>query len=231
MAIVHDSSAFQVNGTSGASFLHTLGSGSGSDRLVVVGVCGEANNSGNTLVTSATYNGVAGTLAGTIFNPDPASARATLYYWLDAQLPGSSGSYTCTVSTVNSDETGCVCSSYTGVAQQPPETTGSAESETGQASLSVSTTGSASSGALIYDTAAVQLFAGSGVPTAPQNERMDGNNSVLTALASDKIAASSGVASMGWSLSGTDVRDAHFVAAFAEAAAAGTLNTFFSRTP
>jgi hypothetical protein len=227
VAITHDASAFDVNGTAGASFSHTLGAASGNNRLVIVGVCGESNKDTDSVVTSATYNGVAGTQIGTVVSPDPGTVRATLYYWLDADLPASAGTYTVTVSTVKSDETGCVCSSYTGVKQQAAEATNSAESETGRASFSTNIT-TLSANALVYDTASVFLSAGSGAPTSPQVERMDGNNNVLTALASDKIVASAGSTSMGWTLSGTDVRDAHFLAAFAPAP---TGNTFFGISP
>jgi hypothetical protein len=60
---------------------------------------------------------------------------------------------------------------------------------------------------------------------------MDGTSGVTTALASDKIQASAGSTSMSWTLSGTDTRDAHFAAAFAEAAVAETRNTFFGVNP
>ena len=107
----------------------TLATGSGTNRLVVACISQKRTPPN---VTSATFDGIAGTQA-VVYSGDPA---AWIFYWLDADLPASAGTYTlaCDGSTTILSISGFSCS---GAAQSAPSDTDSIFSTVNNQSLAM----------------------------------------------------------------------------------------------
>ena len=106
-----------------------LDTGSGTNRLVVACISQKRTPPN---VTSATFDGIAGTQA-VVYSGDPA---AWIFYWLDADLPASAGTYTlaCDGSTTILSISGFSCS---GAAQSVPSDTDSIFSTVNNQSLAM----------------------------------------------------------------------------------------------
>ena len=106
-----------------------LDTGSGTSRLVVACISQKRNPPN---VTSATFDGIAGTQA-VVYSGDPA---AWLFYWLDADLPASAGTYTlaCNGDTTILSISGFSCS---GAVQSAPSDTDSISSTVSDQSLAM----------------------------------------------------------------------------------------------
>ena len=194
------------------SFSHTIGSG--SNRLLVVGVSIEHNASGPT-VSSITYNGQPLTKIDSRGITTDYYGRAELWYSLEASLP-SAGTYNIVVNTPTAPEeliAGAV--SWDGLAQQAPEAKG--ESSAGsQDTISTSIT-TLTDGALLVDAVHSGMEYGF-TPDSGQTERYDVTGGAVTSrlAASTKEVAVAGSTTMGWTMTGAN-RMAHEVAAFARA--------------
>jgi hypothetical protein len=207
MAIVFDNSATGSSSSTSVNFAHTLNTGSGNDRMVILGVSSRGNNSSDTLPTFVGYNGANATLAVTVTSGG-FSIRSTLYYYLDANLPASPASYQITVSTSNAQQVAVGLISLTGVSQTAPEATAS------------NTITSQTSNAWLIDCMSAELT-GSGTADSGQVERWDINPSNLLALGSTKVTTSPTLYSMGWTFTAGSNRSAHTIMSLAPAAVAG----------
>lgn len=203
MAIAFDSAAsgggYPPNGI---SVSHSLGYGSGNNRLLVVAVV-SLGPSPHT-VTSATYNGVAMTLIHQENSPTYFGRMVSVEYYglLDASLPASSGSYTASL-TVTGPYGGCIgVASYTGVDQTTFPSNHAQGNNfnnpplSGQFSTSITVAGSAG---ILLDAAGIESSdtAAAFTPGSGQTERVDysyGSNPQL--VLSDKPFTSSGSNSM-----------------------------------
>jgi len=205
------------------SWSHTLGSG--ADRLLVVGLASEDNNTGDLVVSSVTYDGVAMALipGSSVESNTGWRIKADLYYMLDANLPAA-GTYTVAVTYSGSiSRIGAGAISLANVAQQAAE---AVNTSANAAPVSIATNVTTlTDGAWLVD------VVGSGNPdsftatASGQVERYDEYTGGSTTAGSTKPVAAAGAATMSWDYDGGDSnRMAHSVAAFAPASAAPPAN-------
>ena len=200
------------------SFSHTIGSG--SNRLLVVGVSIEHSASGPT-VTSITYNGQGLTKIDSRGITNDYYGRAELWYSLEANLP-SAGTYTIVVNTPSTPEeliAGAI--SLNGVTQQAPEA--KAESSADYVDTISSSITTLTDGAWLVDAVHSGMEYGY-TPNSGQTERYDraGGANTSRLASSTKEVAVAGSTTMGWTQSGAN-RQAQEVAAFAPAPASSPL--------
>ena len=194
------------------SFSHTIGSG--SNRLLVVGVSMEHDASGPA-VSSITYNGQQLTKIDSRGIYNDYYGRAELWYSLEANLP-SAGAYNIVVNIPTAPEELIVGAiSLSGVAQQAPEAKGESSADYSD-TISTSIT-TLTDGAWLVDAVHSGMEYGC-TPNSGQTERYDraGGADTSRLAASTKEVAAAGSTSMGWTQSGAN-RMAHEVAAFAPA--------------
>lgn len=101
-----------------------LGLASGEDRLAVVAVARKGGSSSNVTITAITLDGEDGTEVDTEFyNPDGTRQSVSLYYWLDADLPATTGTYTLSVtfSASTNNDISLMHGVWPGIKQQAPE--------------------------------------------------------------------------------------------------------------
>jgi hypothetical protein len=97
---------------------HAIGSGSGNNRLLIVGYGQE----GDSTIDSLTYNGVAMAKIHRESFLDGAYNVTEMWYMLDDDLPVSAGTYNVSMTVTGGNNPGIVVLSFEGVAQQAPET-------------------------------------------------------------------------------------------------------------
>ena len=206
------------------SFSHSLGVGSGNDRVVLVFV-ESIGPSPHTFVT-ATYDGVAMTqltqITASIFGRITA---ITVFYLLDANLPASSGSYTFAweIDSGAYDSKVAVLS-YSGVDQDaaPFDFSTSSDSNNPALSGSYSTnhTVVASNGLLVDGFGGEPVTTGSsGTPGGSQTERVDFTDVDEMLFVSEKAFTSSGSNSMSWTPSVDYYTASHAIVELPEPAA------------
>jgi hypothetical protein len=194
-AIALDNSAHGVTAGgnfSSLSFAHTVGSG--SNRILIVGV---SLHTRNATVSSVTYGGTALTQGGSIATGSNAN-RTDIWYLL-SPTPTSNGSIVVTPSASTAISAGSI--SFTGVQQAAPAFT-SATNSSGTASVTVSN----ATGDVIVDTVSANGDAGTLTAGGSQTSRWNifsgssGNgNEVISAGSTQAGAAST---TMSWSISG-----------------------------
>jgi prepilin-type N-terminal cleavage/methylation domain-containing protein len=200
------------------SFSHTIGSG--SNRLLVVGISIEHSASGPS-VSSITYNGQPLSKIDSRGITNDYYGRAELWYGLEASLP-SAGTYTIVVNIPTAPEELIVGAiSLNGVAQQPPEA--KAESSADYLDTVSTSITTLTDGAWLVDAVHSGMEYGF-TPYSGQTERYDraGGASTSRLAASTKEVAVAGSTTMGWTMSGAN-RMALEVAAFAPAPAGSPL--------
>lgn len=201
-----ESTACTSSGTSCTLSNFTLSTGSGNNRIVVVGVSTE--NDGD--VTAVTFNG---TNMTEINEADSSGffggVTASLWYILDTNLPSSAGDYDVVVTTTSENHRHVGAAEFTGVAQQAPEASNTGTSgASGSISTSVTT---ASDGAVVIDVVAASASDGD-TPGAGQEELYDTAVSGSNGAGSYQIKEFAGSTSMSWS--GPTALRAQVVAAF-----------------
>jgi len=215
-APTYDATAGVVaSGTSSGNASHSLGSGSGNNRIVLIWCFSRGNSESDTAITSCTYNGSSSgvTYYGSYRTNSAFNVRVTLYYVLDADLPASSGSYNAACSSSNGLQTGVVAVSLTGVNQSAPfgnETQVARESAVDPINDSLTPSGPS----IIVDADAVDLFSASATTTQTgQTERFDGSGSTsLLALVSTRSSsATPNAGTLGWDRSSTPNRSEHWL--------------------
>jgi hypothetical protein len=131
------------------SLAHTIASGSGNNRLLVVCYGQEANST----VDSMSYNGVAMTRIHREYNSDGAQNVTEMWYMLDADMPSSSGTYNVSMSVTGGNGPGIVVLSFEGVAQQAPETHNSSQYASNASDRSTTQISNVSEGSLVVSVA------------------------------------------------------------------------------
>lgn len=203
----------------GISFTHSLGQGSGNNRIVVVGITlvgGGSQHSG----VSVTYNGVSMTQLSVVNeNYFGRWFSQRVFYLLDASLPASSGSYTVSMPAPTSGpyDGGMIASSYYDVEQSAPPYV--ADSDNGNplsGAVTTPITLVAASGMMvdsfgIEDAGATAISPGSG-----QTEREEVARSNLRANLTDEAFASSGSNSMAETPNGNYYSYGHIVLELAD---------------
>jgi len=210
---------------------HSLGVGSGNDRIVLVGivVIGNAPHTFSTI----TYNSV--TMNAYTQLTAPIFGRITsmnVFYLLDADLPGASGSYTLSYQTAGGPyDSRCVVLSYTGVDQSvdPPDTASSANGSNPAFSGAFTTniTPNASSGLLVDFGGGETTGAHTMSPGASQTERADLGDSDILISASEKAFSSTAANSMSMTPSGTYYTYGHRIIELAEVGGGGDNAIFY----
>lgn len=220
MAIAHDATTTSsVTSASSDSFSHTIGSG--SDRILVVGVAAEDTTSANTDVSNITYNGVALTQRLNIKVGTTTLQNTESWDMLDASLP-STGAYTVAVTC------GGTCASIIsgtesidGASQAAPEATNTSSDSASSTSHSTSVT------TLTNNAWGVDVFGG-GTGSAltadgGQTKRWDTQAGTATGGMSTEPQPTAGSLTMGWTYASIN-RVSQCVSAYAPAAAASTNN-------
>ena len=207
------SSATPCSSCSSRTFSHTIGSG--SNRLLVVGVSIENDPTGPA-VSSITYNGQGLTKIDSVeVSSSGTMGRAELWYLLEADLP-SSGSYNVVVTLSQStNELAAGAISLTDVAQQAPEASNT-NSNIGLDTISSNIT-TLTDGAWLVDVVHCGEPGGDFAANGGQAERYDDVTGSSEGAGSTKPVASAGATSSGWTYNTGANRLAHVVAAFAPA--------------
>jgi hypothetical protein len=215
-APTYDATAGVVaSGTSSGNASHSLGSGSGNNRIVLLWCFSRGNSEADTAITGCTYNGSSAgvTYYGSYRTGAAFNVRVTLYYVLDAALPASSGSYNAACSSSGGQQTGIVAVSFTGANQSAPfgnETQVARESAVDPINDSLTPSGAS----VIVDADACDLFGGSATTTQTgQTERFDGAGSTdLLALVSTRSSsATPNAGTLGWDRSTAPNRSEHWL--------------------
>jgi hypothetical protein len=213
---VNSSSGYPPNGI---SVTHSLGSGSGNNRIVLVAII-TVGGIGET-VYSCTYNGTAMTLLREM--SETYYGRETwvrVYQILDSGLPSSLGSYTVSVSFSGGAYFGIVSAiGYEGVNQVVPPYASSSGSTGFSGEYSTNITVASSSGMLV-DIGGVEASGGgvtSQAPSSGQTERSDMLYQEIDLAISEKAYSSSGPNSMGQTPNGSYAGFGHVVVELEEA--------------
>jgi len=227
MAVAHDSTAsalisFPLNPQ---TVTHSLGDGSGNDRIVLAFV--EAVGGTTHTFTTNDYDGVAMTQLAQITSPTLFGriTSITVFYLLDASLPATSGSYDFDFE-IASGAYGSIASvsSYTGVSQVAPPTANDSDSNnpplSGIQTVNRTPTGGAG---LLVDFFAAEPQSGplTGAPGASQTERLDSSDIDELLCHSEKIYSNNNPNSMSYTPSGSYNAFSYLVAELAEAGGGG----------
>jgi hypothetical protein len=209
------SSAFSSTDNTTISWSHTIGSG--SNRMLIIGVGAEDTSQTDLVISSVKYNGVDMTLvAGSSVSVTGSSTyeKTELFYMLNSSLP-SAGTYTVTVTyagNVPNKNAGAV--SLTGVAQTAREAVATS-SNSSQSAISTNIT-TLTDGAWVVD-AVVSSNTGTFTATGTgMTERWDVSASASSAAGSTRPVATAGLVTLIWQHTSTSGRRlAHSLAAFA----------------
>jgi len=224
VALTFDSAASNGGYPSGVTISgHSLGSGSGTNRIVLLAVVALGGTSHT--FSSTTYNGAALTqrhqsTAPLIFGR---LISCTLFYLLDASLPSSSGTYSAVYTCSGAYNSRGTVVSYTGASQAgAPAYASSANSNnpalSGQQTTNITVGGT--SGTLV-DFFGVESSSGSVVTFTPgsgQTERSDSGTSSASLAVSGKAFTSSGSNSMAQTPSASIWAFGHIIAEILDAA-------------
>jgi hypothetical protein len=214
MPIAIDSAASGTSTTYGNLYSHSVASGSGNGRVLVVG----ATTRGyfNT-ISGATYNGVAMT-AGPSRGVTQFGyiVQVQLFYLLDAALPANAGAYTVALAgsgTLWSCAVGSVV--IIGAAQQAPEATLAGTVQNSGSSIS-STISGVSDGAMVFDAVTLDLSGGTGTATGTnQTERWDRTLSSGSGMGSTAPKTGAGSQTMSWTFNANGNGAGHVLMSFA----------------
>ncbi len=214
--------ATTTTGRTSLSWSHTIGSG--TDRVLVVGVAVEDANTTDANVTSVRYNGVAliAVPNSKINGGGTGIIQTQLFYLLNASLPAA-GTFTVAVTfqgAVDGIAAGAV--SFAGVSQAAPQPAATHVDTSGADTISTSITATTSN-AWIVDVVG-SGNSGSFTPGSGQTERWDIAASVMTGATSTKALTAAGATTLSWSHSGAN-RLAHSLAVLSPSGAGGTMFT------
>ena len=210
--ITSDNASSGAGSGTSLTFSHTIGSG--TNRMLVVGVTAEA--SAGISITSVTYNGQPLTPIASAVADVSTTGIADLRYLPETNLP-SAGTYNVVVTASGScGDFMAGAISLEGVAQQAPEASNT-NTNVGPDYISTSIT-TLTDGAWVVDV----VENGNNLAFTPdggQTQRVDQTGGSAYCAMSTKAMATAGFTSMGWSANAN--RLAHVVAAFAPAADCG----------
>jgi hypothetical protein len=218
MPISHDSSTGAISTSTTASTSHSLGYGSGSNRIVVAYGLAFARKQTDSVISSLTYNGVEGTYLGTVVSDPGANAphvRVSAYYWLDSSLPSSSGSYTVSLTTVKATDCGFTVTSIIDAKQQAPDAANSSGSDVGGTNIFSTSLTPNSVNAYLIDGACVRT-SGTATVDSGQTERYDANPGFNLCVCSTRPATTIISYTMGWTCDAENWQDyAQYVTSWA----------------
>jgi len=204
---------------------HTLGDGSGNDRIVFAFV--EAIGGGSHVFGTAEYDGQVMTqlaqVDGTVFG---AESTITIFYLLDTDLPATSGTYDFDyeINAGAYGSIGCVVS-YTGSDQvAPPFQTSSSSVGGGGSGADISTniTPGSSPGLLVDFAGGGGTTTLTGSPGTGQTERLDTADADEYLWSSEKSYSSTAANSTEWTPSANWYTALHLVAEAADAGGGGS---------
>jgi hypothetical protein len=207
---------------------HTIASGSGNNRLLVVCYGQEANGT----VDSMSYNGVAMTRIHREYNFDGAQNVTEMWYMLDDDMPSSSGTYDVAMSVTGGNGPGIVVLSFEGVEQQAPETHNSSQYASNASDRSTTQISNVSEGSLIVSVAcngSSNGYDGSvgGAGGAGIRQSEGGPSSAGMGVSTDLSSAGGtfNVVEISELSPSTTLRATHIVSAFAPATPSSPLQT------
>jgi hypothetical protein len=216
-AINFDSTSSAFSSTDGTtlSWSHTIGSG--SDRILIVGICGLDSIASDLVISSVKYNGVnMDFVSGSSVTLTTSTSRKTeLYYLLDSGLP-TAGTYTVTVTysgNVTNRNGGAI--SLTGAAQRARETVATNSQSATTISTDITTL---TNGAWVVDIAGSGSAGSFTTTSSGMTERWDVSASGSSAAGSTKAVPFASTTTISWEQTGA-YRLVHSVAAFAAAEA------------
>jgi prepilin-type N-terminal cleavage/methylation domain-containing protein len=128
---------------------HTINSGAGNNRLLVVCYGQESNSTINTM----TYDTVAMTRIHREYNSSGADNTTEMWYILDKDMPASSGAYDVAMTVTGGNNPGIVVLSFEGVAQREWETYNSSQYNDNASDRSTTQLTNVSPGSLIVSVA------------------------------------------------------------------------------
>jgi len=223
-AVTFDSAsraATTSTGRTSLSWSHTLGSG--TDRIVVIGVASANSSKTDPVITGVTFNGSAATaVPGSLISGGGTGRIETqLFYVLNSSLPAA-GTYTVAVTFqagVSGASAGAV--SLFGVAQSGPEAVATNIDTSGADTIATGIT-TRTNGAWVLD---VVGSGNSGTFTAGSGQTLRWGiaASTMTGAGSTASVATAGSATLRWTHSGAN-RLAHSLAAFAPSAGSTTFS-------
>lgn len=225
MAVTFDSVASNSGyPPNGISVSHSLGSGSGNNRIVFVTIL-TVGGTGNT-ISACTYDGVQMNLLRQLsYTYYGRETWVRTYYLLDASMPSSSGTKTAAVTFSGDAYYGIVSAvSYEDVKQTAPSYASSSafgEPQSGQYSTSITT--SAVSGMLV-DFGGVEkstYLAATQTPGSGQTERLDYLYETILLAISEKVFSSAGSNSMSQTPDSTYAYYGHIVVELEDYSATG----------
>jgi hypothetical protein len=215
-AISYDNASSGTSSTAGTSlsWLHTVGSG--SNRVLIVGVCGLDNSTSDLVISSVKYNGVNMTfVSGSSVTLTTSTSRKTeLYYMLNSSLPAA-GTYVVTV-TYSGDVTNRTAGAVSlfGVAQQPREAVATkAQSDSISISTDITTL---TNGAWTVDIVGSGSAGSFTATSSDMTERWDKSAGSSSAAGSTKAVPFATTTTMSWEQTGA-YRLVHSIAAFTAA--------------
>jgi len=207
---------------------HTIGSGSGNNRLLVVCYAQENDNT----ITSMTYNGVNMTKIHRESHYSGTYNVTEMWYMLDDDMPSSAGTYDVAMSVTAGNGPGIVVLSFEGVAQQPPETYNASHYDDYASDRSITQISNVSEGSLVVSVASngeccnydgnVGGAGGAGIRQA-EGEPASAGMGVSTDLSS--AGGTFNVTEISSITPTTTRRATHIVAAFASATPSSPLQT------
>lgn len=183
---------------------HTLGSGSGNNRIVLALINTIGTTNGTPTFSTITYNGTTMNLLAQVASIVFSTYWVTnVYYLLDTSLPASSGSYNLQYQTTSGYDSKAAIISYTGVSQVTPPYASSNVDNKGSATGSgvaytTNITLSSSSGVIVDCVNGLPVALATGIPGTSQTERVDSGDSDEFFFVSDKAFSASGSNSMSW---------------------------------
>lgn len=209
MAIVHDG----TNSAAAKTVSHTLNSGSGNNRLVIIACVAEATTDINT----PTYNGSStGVTLISQFNGSGADIRVEVYYVKDADLPAGAGSYTVTYTGGGTPSAGIAVAAYTGVDQTTPHDAPVTDTTDLTSPLAITTTSAVDD--LCIDVIGVKDHTGTLTVDGGQTQRANVGPADLKLGLSEEAGAAS--VTMQWTLTTVSIKG-HVIFSLNPAAAAG----------
>jgi hypothetical protein len=181
------------------SFDHTLGYGSGNNRLVVVSLCLEKNNE-NVPTRSVTYNGMDMTIAVSESNQSNGFlTMAEIWYLLDNELPASPGTYRVEVGFSDTAPVTICAVSVIHTRQNTPEATATESKDiTDQIIVNISTL---TDGAWIFDAYQDEFDYGTLTPTHTDQIVRFNLYNTGTSAGSTRLIPIAGTVTNGWLLS------------------------------
>jgi hypothetical protein len=217
-AINFDNTSSASSSTDGAtlSWSHTIGSG--SNRMLIVGVCGLDTSTSDLVISSVKYNGASMSfVSGSSVTLTTSTSRKTeLYYMLNSDLPAA-GTYTVTVTysgNVTNRSAGAI--SLTGVAQQAREAVATTSTGTVNSTTISTDITTLTNGAWVVDIIGSGSAGSFTTTTSGMTKRYDVTAASSSAAGSTKPVEFAGTTTMSWEQTSA-YRLVHSVAAFAKA--------------